>query len=328
METRFVEARVGVLLLGALGAAALLTFTLGDCGGRGRLRLQVDMSHTGGVAEGAPVRVAGVAVGRVRRVELLPARRDEHGGPLPVRFHLGLEESVRPAITEGAQFFVATQGALGEPYLEVEPGPPGGRPLSETDVIRGVPPGRTELIISKLTAILDAAAAALPKDPQVIAELIREITRLAKNADDALEENRGTIARATQDLAAAAADMKALAARAGKLAGDEKSGPMADAAKAAEALPRLVAKAQASADALEKVTAGLTADDGARVRDAIARYDRAGEKVEQVLARADGLLVKMEKSGLFEKPELKSCQDLQAAVGDLKRVMAKLVIKY
>src|SRR5207245_7041838 len=84
--------------------------------------LSVDFGYAGGVPVGAPLKFAGVHVGRVTRIELLPARRDAQGFSLPVRMHVELTGEALGAMHSDAAVAVATQGPLGEPYLEIAPG--------------------------------------------------------------------------------------------------------------------------------------------------------------------------------------------------------------
>jgi phospholipid/cholesterol/gamma-HCH transport system substrate-binding protein len=313
-ENRFVEAKVSALLLAALAGVVLLVFVLGQWGPRRGIRFGVDMAYTGGVPEGAPVRMAGVRVGQVKRVELLPDRRDGRGFPLPVRFHLVVDEKARGGLTQDAQFFVATQGALGEPFVEIEPGSRAAAPIAEGGAIRGIDPGRTDLLISRVTGLLEGATAALPKDPQVLGSMFNSLERLASNADEALLENRTAIRDALADLAAASADLTAVAQRVRSFAGDSRSGALADAA--------------ATLKATQRVTGALTPEDGQRLHEALERYSNAGRSIESLTARADKLLKQMELEQALGKTSLKGCEDLKTTVSELRRSMLRMMVKF
>ncbi|MFN7135585.1 MAG: MlaD family protein [Myxococcales bacterium] len=214
MDERRLELKVGALLLIAVLGAIGLLFLLGELRfGAGR-RVFVDMNHTGGVADGAPVRLAGVRVGRVRDLKLFPDRRDVHGEPLPVQMTVDVNEDIFRALHADAQFVVATQGPLGEPFLEITPGSVSAPPLVEGSTVGGGDPPHTEPLASRAHTFLKEEEEGIPDDPESIQTLIRAAVRMTNQAENVFMEARPSVTQAADDLAAAARDLRTLAATA------------------------------------------------------------------------------------------------------------------
>jgi len=90
---------------------------------------QVSMKTAAGVRQGDQVRVSGMEVGRVLGVELRP------GEEMPVLFQVGLDQGI--PVTEAATARFTSDGMLGAPYLEIDPGPVGGPLLPGGSTIVG-----------------------------------------------------------------------------------------------------------------------------------------------------------------------------------------------
>jgi len=113
-------------LLAAMVLLAALAFVLLRPGLRQPFRFLVALAYSGGIASGAPVKLAGVQVGRVAALQLSPAARDRAGASLPVRLAVEVEQPAGRALRADAEAFVGTKGPLGEPYLELTVVEPGG----------------------------------------------------------------------------------------------------------------------------------------------------------------------------------------------------------
>lgn len=116
MNKKGIETLVGIfVLLGIAGLVflALKAANLGSFGGRDTYALTAYFDNIGGLKVRAPVRSAGVTVGRVASITLDPKR------------YQGL---VRIEIERGVQFpadssaRILTSGLLGDQYVGIEPG--------------------------------------------------------------------------------------------------------------------------------------------------------------------------------------------------------------
>src|SRR5580704_18835791 len=140
---RSIEVKVGALILVSLGILVAFVLVMGGLSFEKMFSVYVDFDNPGGLQAGAPVRIAGVKVGTVKELAFLGGKLDPKTGRRTlVRAKLAIEEKVRNAIHEDADFYVTTQGVLGEQFLAVEPGT-GERPiLAEDSIVKGIDPPR------------------------------------------------------------------------------------------------------------------------------------------------------------------------------------------
>jgi len=134
------ELAVGIFMIAGIVCLAYLTIKLGQLevlGGKG-YEIQAVFSSSGGLKTGSSVVIAGVEVGRVKKVIL-----DDY----QARVTMSLPLEVK--IQEDAIASIKTKGLIGEKYVEISPGgldenlEPGG-------VIRDTqPPIDIEQLISK-----------------------------------------------------------------------------------------------------------------------------------------------------------------------------------
>ncbi len=105
---------VGLFVLGSLSALAYLSLQVGglEFGGPERIMLRATFDDIGGLSVRAPVRVAGVKVGQVSRIEL-----DED---LRAEVYLEIETGVGLSVDSAAA--IRTSGLLGDQFVAVELG--------------------------------------------------------------------------------------------------------------------------------------------------------------------------------------------------------------
>jgi phospholipid/cholesterol/gamma-HCH transport system substrate-binding protein len=123
--------RVGVFVLVALAAGIGLVYALGA---RARLfgaryTIHADFTEVGGLNEGATVRLAGVQIGRVKRVNL-PA---EPGGK--VRVDLSIARRFSNRVRHNSVARIETQGLLGDRIVELTVGTADAPPTHDGDVV-------------------------------------------------------------------------------------------------------------------------------------------------------------------------------------------------
>ena len=197
MSERALEIKVGAFVLVALGLLVALVLVLGNVSLGSGYTIHVRYGYSGAIHEGAPVKVSGVTVGRVSQVEFLGGGvRDAEGQPLLVRLTLTLQPRAKPVVRTGTRFVIGTQGVLGEPYLELVPGDLHGAELKDGATVRGVDAPRTDLLMSRLYSFLDDLGDVMGDNKDVLRDLLRSGSGLAKNLDTVLRENRTRSTRA------------------------------------------------------------------------------------------------------------------------------------
>jgi len=133
----FLILALGVLVIGSLWVAGF------HPGGAEKAAYEVLMKASGGVRQGDPVRVAGMDVGRVQGIELRP------GVEWPVLFRIGLDAQI--LITDAASARLTTDGLLGSPYLEIDPGPAAMSGLGELSDRAGVALDEVTVLLQSLS---------------------------------------------------------------------------------------------------------------------------------------------------------------------------------
>ncbi len=313
MNERRLEYKAGAFALVALGCLVGLLLLTGELTLSPRDTLVVDFAHTGNVVKNAPVKLAGVGVGKVERIELLASRVDGSGTPLPVRMTLSISGDALAALKRDAVVTVSSQGPLGESYLELWPGVD-PTPRDPRGVLRGSDAPRLDLVSARLAKVLDAVTRVIDSDPQALSALVRGVGGLTATANGVLEENRESLKGLTADLALAMRDLRELTASAkGQLAKGGAAAALLDDAAATAHLAReeVPALSKQAASALGSMTA-------------------TGERLDALGARADRLLARLEAGegtlGALVKDK-QAYDDLKALLADLKSHPWKLLWK-
>lgn len=336
MDERRLEIRVGALLLIAVGGAIALLALMGELTLRQKASLGVEFAHTGNVIKGAPVKLGGVPVGRVEDIQLKPNQRDGNGDPLPVRMELSVSDEAMKSLRKDAQVTVATQGPLGEPYLELYPGSARAEPLPEGFVVRGVDAPRLDLVANRLSNFLESASRVLEEDPRALGKLVTGVQGLTQTVNGVLAENRSDINTLASELSGAAKDLRVLAqlARRNLEPGGTGAQFLDDAAATAKVmrhdLPQLSNEAAKILGTVSAVSGQLNEEDGRKLKVAIDKYTAAGDRLDAIATRGERILTKLEAGegtagALLKDPQV--YDDLKALVTDLRKNPWKVLWK-
>jgi phospholipid/cholesterol/gamma-HCH transport system substrate-binding protein len=102
MSQRSMEVKVGVLIVVALGLLAGFVVVMGGLSFQPTYTINVDFDNPGGLKAGAPVRIAGVKIGRVAAVDFRGGKVAVHAGerePL-IRVVASLENQFKASVYE------------------------------------------------------------------------------------------------------------------------------------------------------------------------------------------------------------------------------------
>jgi len=151
------ELKFGLIAVFALVMAGLLIFAVGGSGGFfwQNYPLKVQFPNVAGLMSGSPVRVAGVEVGSVTNVELVPNGAE-------VWFNI--IDDMKPLVTDRSTAKIGSISLLGEGAVDIEPAP-GGTPIPDWGY---VPTGKPAPTIAQLT---EQAGAGIADVTQVLADL-------------------------------------------------------------------------------------------------------------------------------------------------------------
>ncbi len=280
------ELKVGLVALAAVGLAMLLIFTMGSAGGFfwQRYSLKILFDDVAGLKAGAPVRIAGVAVGSVSelqfagdRVEVLVELADEH----------------RSRVTTGSVATLGSVSLLGEGAVDVTSSSE-GTPIPEWGYI---PTGRQASTFNEVAA--DAAdgiqeATNLLKDIRggrgTVGQfftndaLYRDLSSLVGSAERVtrqISQGQGTLGRLTnddalyQDLTASVRDLNTITMRI--RSGEGSLGKLLQD-------PALANSLTATSQNIEGLTGKLNRGEGTagRLLNETVLYDRLNATVEQL----------------------------------------------
>ncbi|MBP6632810.1 MAG: MCE family protein [Kofleriaceae bacterium] len=194
---RSLEFKVGLLLVIAAAILVGFVFVLGNFSLKSGFTVYVDYEYVGNLQEGAPIKVAGIKVGKVDDVRFLGGKVvDASGRRAWVRVAAWIENDAREAIRADAEFFINTAGVLGEQYLEVVPGRDFERPsIAAGAIVRGSDPPRTDLVVARLYEVLEGLSTVLRDDKDVIRDLLRNSASAVAEANRLLVSNREQVGR-------------------------------------------------------------------------------------------------------------------------------------
>ena len=148
------ELKIGVMAIAALTLTAILIVSVGGASGFSwqRYELKTAFADVQGLKEGAIVRIAGVEVGKVTKVELA-------GSGVDVR--LSIKKENRSRVTTDSRASIGAMSLLGEPLIDIRPAST-GTPLKDGDTIQSVkPPVQFSDVAEKANAGIEQATALL-----------------------------------------------------------------------------------------------------------------------------------------------------------------------
>lgn len=337
MRERGLEFRVGLLIIVAAVILVGFVFVLGNFSLSGGYTIYVDYDYSGNLQTGAPVKVAGIKVGKIEDVRFMGGKLDESTGRrVYVRVEAWIENRAKNSIRQDAEFFINTAGVLGEQYLEIVPGRNWtDGPIAPGSKVVGRNPPRTDLVLSRLYDVFDSLSQVLVEDRDTIKDLLRNSSSAVRSVDLLLKENKEQVGRLIQETSGLAAEANVTLSKVNagldpamvrKTVGDADA-VLVSSKKAIDSVtPEAVALLQDG----RRVTGIVTED---RVERAIAVADKAATAVQKaggLIDNVDGMVTDLRKGkgtagALLTKDDV--YVDVRELIRDLKRNPWKLFWK-
>ncbi len=132
MKHESFELKIGVFIFVGLILLTVVTFSIGEFLFKPGYNIKILLNFADGVQESAPVRVAGVEVGEVKKTTIL---RDPQANTTKVELLLWLANDAK--VEKDSMVVINTLGLIGEKYVEILPGTPGSPVLKDGDTITG-----------------------------------------------------------------------------------------------------------------------------------------------------------------------------------------------
>jgi phospholipid/cholesterol/gamma-HCH transport system substrate-binding protein len=195
-EARSIEVKVGALILVSLVLLGGFVLIMGGISFEKTYTLYVDFDNPGGLLPGAAVRIGGVKVGSVKELQYLGGKVDpKTGRRIVVRAEIAVQRSVEDSIHQDADFYVTSQGVLGELFLAINPGDPAKPLLGEGVEVKGIDPPRLDLFLAKAYELLDTTVEGIKNNRETIGEIIDNTAGILKGANLIVSGNRERIER-------------------------------------------------------------------------------------------------------------------------------------
>lgn len=195
-----IELKVGVLIVVCLVIVVGFFLLLGNVRFGESAYIEVDWPTSSGLREGAPVKIVGMAAGRVESVQYLGGKMDEAvGRRVYVRVKLSIKPELRETLRSDAKFYLTTLGMLGEKYIEIDPGA-SDKPLPADLIPLGIPPMRIEVMAANLNQALTTATRILADNEEKIGQTLDDISKAAASSRIALDEGKQLVSEVRQTI--------------------------------------------------------------------------------------------------------------------------------
>ncbi len=180
------EAKVGLLFLGSVVLIALFALALGVVSPFSNSNtLHILYNYAGGLEEGSPVRVMGIKVGKVQKIEFHPDQKF-NGEEVKLTVVIQVEKKAWASVRKDSKFFINLAGVIGEKFLEISPGSMDAAEFSGGDTVRGEDPPRIDQLISQSYGLAGKIIELVEKNEGSVSNTISQIDRLVTNVNKTL----------------------------------------------------------------------------------------------------------------------------------------------
>ena len=153
-ESRIFELKVGIFITVGMLIFFIIVFSIGDVNLiRKGYHLEIVFNFANGVTASAPVRLAGVNIGQIEKVELFYDGGEER---TKVRVTARISDA-DIKIERDAKAVINTLGLLGEKYMEIFPGTKRDDLLNDGDIIIGHDPISTSELTERAESLTESA---------------------------------------------------------------------------------------------------------------------------------------------------------------------------
>jgi phospholipid/cholesterol/gamma-HCH transport system substrate-binding protein len=189
-KAKRIEVKVGIfVVMGLVGAAASILMLGADfLSFKKQVSFTARFSEVQGLFPGSVVSLSGLKIGNIKAITLSP--------DLKLDILMGIEPNFADKITEGAVVSINTQGALGDKYIFIKPGPPDAKPIAGGSIL----PSDEKDFLKLLTDREDGVARVvdLIKELHILVASVNQDGKTAKmisNMSDASEKLKTTITK-------------------------------------------------------------------------------------------------------------------------------------
>ncbi len=187
------EFKVGALLFGSGVLAVVFAWIVGiQSPFQKSTSFYVTYHFAGGIEVGSPVRVSGIKVGKVEKIDFFapldlksvalqePGSFELENGTavVPLKVKISVRNDALHGVRKDSRFYINLAGIIGERYIEITPGHLKSPQIQGGDVVAGVDPPRIDQLISqsfdlagKLKEIIDENKGDISKSIELLYKL-------------------------------------------------------------------------------------------------------------------------------------------------------------
>ncbi|MFC1850424.1 MlaD family protein [candidate division CSSED10-310 bacterium] len=292
MKSIGTEVKVGALFLIALLVFSYFAVKVGSLRlpwhAKGYI-INVYFDNIAGLEQKAPVRLAGVRIGTVKKISL------ENG---KAKIEAEIEPQIK--IQKDASVNVSQMGVMGEKYLEIIRGTPGAPHLSAGDTLTGAPPTSFDQVISVINSIGHDIKSVTSSLRRVLAsqegearmELIMDnVQRISKDLSTILAANQENMKLTMDNVQALSSSLRAMV--------DNNSDDVTNTVHNLQDFTRTLAdKTPALLEKLEKLVAsinGFLPEEGTTMEQSLNNLQQATHDLKDSLASVKNIVGKVDQ---------------------------------
>jgi phospholipid/cholesterol/gamma-HCH transport system substrate-binding protein len=171
-QLTWTELRVGLFVLAGTILMAVVIFYVTGGGGFGpKYRLRAFLPEVDGLTLGAPVRVDGVEVGNVEKIQIAvegPGHQDSKDRNIEI--DLRIQKSFQSYIRSDSSAGLITEGLLGNRYVDIDRGYV-GRPLENNEEIPGREERALKQVVQRSADLMDSLSSITKQASAVITDV-------------------------------------------------------------------------------------------------------------------------------------------------------------
>ena len=206
---------VGALFLAVVVLLGVLGWLMGAIGTlQGHSRYYVLYNFAGGIEVGSPVRVSGVKVGKVSKIEFLPESTESSQERVSLKLTIDVSASAVPSVRQDSRFYVNMAGIIGEKYIEISPGTSGSAVLANGATVRGVDPPRVDQLLSQGYGVFGRIMDFMDENEKTLTEFLSGMKDLIADANKLMKgRERQKLISLIENLNAVTSDIHELSTR-------------------------------------------------------------------------------------------------------------------
>lgn len=181
------ETKVGLLFIATIAVLVGFAYFVGVLNPwSNSSHLNVMYNFAGGIDEGSPVRVMGIKVGKVSRIEFDPGYKSPRGEEVKLRIRIDIDKKAWGTIRQDSKFFINLAGVIGEKFLEISPGSAAASEFENGAFVRGEDPPRIDQLISQSYGLAGKIIEIVDKNEGSATNLIAQMDKLVTNFNKTL----------------------------------------------------------------------------------------------------------------------------------------------